>query len=160
MKKLIDAEVAFNSMKLRQMGADVKVINSKMSYVKFDINGFKVSYVYNINKHGKYFLERISPYPIALREFDDEDDIIEIIKIDLEQFRNAVKSHNIKSFIDINRRLSEVIKKFEDLFLYYNVPEEENTIIYEKLNEIEKEIEKTKNSAKRVYHKKDPDFLK
>ncbi len=160
MKKLIDAEVAFKSMKLRQMGADVKVINSKMCYVKFDINGLKVSYVYNINKHGRYFLERIAPYPIALREFDEENDIIDIIEIDIEQFKNALGSHNIDSFIDINRRLSEIIKKFEDLFLYYNVPEEENEIIYKKLDDIEKEIEKTKNSAKRVYHKKDPDFLK
>lgn len=159
MKRLIDAEVSLQTMKLRQMGGKVNVINSKMCYVKFDICGFRVEYAYNINKHGNYFLERIAPYPLPLKEFDREEAVVDIIAIDLEQFKNAIKSHNIEDFININRKLSQTIKRFEDLFLYYNVPAEENRIIFDKLKEIDTEIEKTKASAKRIFFKKDPEFL-
>lgn len=159
MRKLIEAEVTLQTMKLQQMGAKVHVISSKMCYVKFDLSGFQVEYAYNINKHGNYFLERIAPYPLPLREFDREDAVIDIIEIDLEQFKNAIKSHNIDSFININRKLTQTIKRFEDLFLYYNVPAEENDIIFKKLSEIDEEIEKTKASSKRIYFRKDPDNL-
>lgn len=159
MKRLLDAEVSLQTMKLRQMGGKVDVINSKMCYVKFDICGFKVEYAYNINKHGNFFLERIAPYPLPLKEFDREEAVIDIIAIDLEQFKNAIKSHNIEDFININRKLTQTIKRFEDLFLYYNVPAEENHIIFDKLKEIDAEIEKTKSSAQRIFFKKEPEFL-
>lgn len=159
MSKLLDAELTIHNMKLRQMGAKIKTINSKMCYVKFDIGGFEVAYVYNINKDGNYFLERIKPYPLAIREFYDEEQLIEIIEIDLEQFKNAIKSHNIQSFVEINRKLHLSIKKFEDLFLYYNVPQEECDKLIGLLDEIDKEINATQASSKRLYFKKEPDNL-
>ncbi len=159
MRNLIEAEVTLQTMKLEQMGGKVRVISSKMCYVKFDLSGFQVEYAYNVNKHGNYFLERIAPYPLPLREFDREDAVIEIIEIDLEQFKNAIKSHNIDSFININRKLTQTIKRFEDLFLYYNVPSEENEIIFKRIAEIDEEIEKTKKNSQRIYFRKDPENL-
>lgn len=159
MRKMIDAEVTLQTMKLQQMGGKVQVINSKMCYVKFDLSGFQVEYAYNVNKHGNYFLERIAPYPLPLKEFDREDAVVEIIDIDLEQFKNAIKSHNIESFININRKMTQTIKQFEDLFLYYNVPSEENEIIFTKLQEIQNEIQKTKEGSQRIYFRKEPDNL-
>lgn len=159
MRKLMNAEVMQHTMKLQQMGAKVQVINSKMCYVKFDLSGFAVEYSYNVNKKGQYFLERIKPYPLALRVFEREEDVIEIIEIDMEQFKNAIKSHNINSFIDISRVFHETLSRFEDLFLYYNVPVEETDIITKKLKEIDDEIEKTKNIAERLYFRKDPEHL-
>lgn len=159
MSKLLDAELTMQTMKLRQMGAKIKTINSKMCYVKFDISGFEVAYVYNINKDGNYFLERTKPYPLAIREFYDEEEVIEIIEIDLEQFRNAIKSHNIQSFIDINRRLHQSIKKFEDLFLYYNISVEECDKIISLLDGIDDELKIAKQSSNRLYFKKEPDNL-
>lgn len=159
MRKLVNAEVMQHTMKLQQMGAKVQVINSKMCYVKFDISGFAIEYAYNVNAKGKYFLERIKPYPLALRVFEREEDVIEIIEIDMEQFKSAIKSHNINAFIDISRVLNNTLRRFEDLFLYYNVPEEETDIIIKKLKEIDVEIEKTKDSAERLYFRKDPENL-
>ena len=159
MSRLLDAELTIQTMKLRQMGAKIKTINSKMCYVKFDISGFEVAYVYNINKDGNYFLERIKPYPLAIREFYDEEQVIEIIEIDLEQFKNAIKSHNIQSFIDINRRLHQSIKKFEDLFLYYNVPQSECDRIIELLNQIDAELNDTKLGSERIYFRKEPENI-
>tara|TARA_Y100000588_G_C13665295_1_gene673835 strand:- start:72 stop:554 length:483 start_codon:yes stop_codon:yes gene_type:complete len=160
MRKYLNAEIMQQSMKLKQMGADVTVINSKLCYIAFDLSGFKVSYVYNVNKKNKYFLERIKPYPLPLREFDNEDDVIDIINIDLDQFRNAIKSHNIESFITIARKLDSVFHKFEDLFLYYNLPEDETKRLYDEILEMEKDIERIKESSERICYDKDPEYLK
>lgn len=159
MRKIMNAEVLAQSMKLRQMGAQVTTINSKMCYVHFDVSGFQLEYVYNVNAKGNYFLERIKPYPLPLREVDREDAVVDIIDVDLEQFKNAIKSHNINEFIDISRRMSETLAKFEDLYLYYNVPTEETDIILQKLTEINNEIDKTTHIATRLYFKKDPEHL-
>ncbi len=159
MRKMIDAELTLHSMELTQMGAEISIVNSKLCFVKFHVNEIDVMYVYNVNKKGKYFLERIEPYPLPLKEFEDESDIIKIIKIDLEQFKNATKSSNIKTFININRKLHRTIKKFEDLFLYYNIPEGPVMDIMEKLIEIDDKIDEIKQVSDRVYTKKDPDNL-
>ncbi|SHK43778.1 hypothetical protein [Paramaledivibacter caminithermalis] len=157
--RYVKSEASQHDMKLVQLGAKVEQINSKMCYVKFDIEGFELAYVYNINKKGKYFLERIKPYPLPMREFKSESDVINIIKIDLEQFKNAVNSRNIDAFVTISTELNRTIKQFEDLFLYYNVPKIETQIIMGKISEIQKEIANTKENSERVYFTKDPDNL-
>ena len=158
--KYINAEIMQQSMKLKQMGADVTVINSKLCYISFDLSGFKVSYVYNVNKKNRYFLERIKPYPLPLREFDSEDDVIEIIDIDLSQFKNAIKSHNIEEFINIARKLDNVFHKFEDLFLYYNLPEAEVKRLSDEILEFDRDIDRIKETSERICFDKEPEYLK
>ena len=58
------------------------------------IADFKLSYVYNINKSNRYFLERLKPYPLPLKEYESEEDVIETIRLDLEHFQNAAHSKN------------------------------------------------------------------
>jgi hypothetical protein len=148
-------------MKLIQMGANIKVVSSQMVYVSFDITDeIKVSYVYNINKKNKYFLERIKPYPISVKEFETADDICNIIKIDIEQFRNAAKSHNIYDFIKINYELHNIILSFEDLFLYYNIDSKTLKDIKSNIENIQHAISGAKASSERVYFGKEPDYLK
>lgn len=146
-------------MKLIQMGAKVEQINSKMCYVKFDIDGIRVSYVYNINKRSKFFLERIKPYPLPVKVYEKESDIIEVIEVDIKQFKNAVKSKNIEGFIEINNEMNFLIKEFEDLFLYYNVPKVETEIILGKLKDIHAEIIKTADTSRRIFFEKEPENL-
>lgn len=160
MRKYVNAEALKHSMKLSQLGGSVTQINGKMCYVRFKVNEIDLEYVYNINTKGQYFLERIKPYPLPLKEFNNEDDVVNIIEIDLEQFTNATHSHNIDAFLSISTKLNETLKRFEDLYLYYNVPEVETKIILEKIEEIQSEISKTKETCERVYFKKDPEFLK
>lgn len=159
MRRLINAEVLEHTMKLQQMGAKVSTINSKLCYVDFDLSGFKLQYVYNINKKGNYFLERIQPYSLPVKEFESELDVIEIIGIDVEQFKNALKSHHAGEFVDTGRALITVLKKFEDLYLYYNIPTESMNCLMGKLKEFETEITNVKITAERLYFKKDPDNL-
>lgn len=159
MRSYISSEASQHDMKLVQMGAKVELINSKTCYVKFTIGDITVEYVYNINAKGKYFLERIKPYPLPIKVFEKEADVIKIIDIDIRQFKNAAKSKNIDTFIKINNELNKTIKKFEDLFLYYNVPTIENEIIMNKIQEIQDEIVKTQKNSERVFFDKDPDNL-
>ncbi|QEK12416.1 hypothetical protein FQB35_08525 [Crassaminicella thermophila] len=159
MRKYVNAEASQHDMKLIQLGAKVEQVNSKMCYVKFNVGGIELVYVYNINKKGKYFLERIKPYPLPLRVFECESDVVELIKIDLEQFKSAVNSRNINTFIEINSKLNRTIKQFEDLFLYYNIPKIEMEIIMKKIDEIQDEIQKAKNMSQRIYFSKDPENL-
>jgi hypothetical protein len=156
----LNVEASQHEMKLIQMGAKVEQINSKMCYVKFMIDGIPVEYVYNLNKKNKYFLERIKPYPLPVRSYENVEDLVNVIEVDIKQFRNAVKSKNIESFVNINKGLIDIIKKFEDLFLYYNVPVSEVGLITSKINEIQEEIAKTKSTAERVFFEKEPENLR
>lgn len=158
-RKGVNFEANEHLIKLVQMGANVKQINSKMCYVKFDIEGFKLSYVYNINKKGKYFLERIRPYPLPLLETDNEKEVIDIIKIDLKQYKNAIASQKIDKFSSINLKMIDTIKKFEDLYLYYKVDLEKCDEILEKIEEINNDIIKIKNNSKRLFFEKEPNNL-
>ncbi len=156
----LNFEASQHEMKLIQMGATVEQINSKMCYIKFVIDGIPVEYVYNLNKKNKYFLERTKPYPLAVKAYENVADLVEVINIDIKQFRNVVKSKNIESFLTINKELISTIKKFEDLFLYYNIPVEEVNSLKDKISEIQQQIAKTKETAKRVFFDKEPEHLK
>lgn len=159
MQRLMNAEIMQHELKLRQMGADIQVINSKMCFVEFKVGKYDIAYCYNVNAKGRYFLERIKPYPLALREFDTEEDVITIIEIDLEQFKNASQSHNIDRFVDINKKLNLILRKFEDLFLYYNVPRETLEAIYGNLEAVGEIIDGGKRDENRLYYKKEPESL-
>lgn len=159
MRQLINAEVMTQTLKLQQLGAKVHVINSQLCYVNFDIGGFQIQYVYNVNREGNYFLERIKPYPLPLKEFESEQDVVDIIDIDVEQFKNALKSHNIETFINLSRELNRAMKKFEDLFLYYNVPGDSVEAMLNKIKHFEDEIDELKEKTERLYFRKDPDNL-
>jgi hypothetical protein len=159
MQKYVMAEAMEHEMKLVQMGGKVTQITSKLCYVKFEIDGIEIEYVYNINSKGQFFLERIKPYPLPVKPYEDESKIIEIIDIDLEQFRQAAKSHNMPKFIKLGQQFHETAKRFEDLFLYYNVPDMTVEEMMTVLAQVNKTIDDCKNNAKRLYFKKEPDNL-
>jgi len=51
------------------------------------------------------------------------------------------------------------MKKFEDLFLYYNVPGSDVQNMLEKIQKFELEMEELKHRTERLYFRKDPDNL-
>lgn len=159
MQKFVMAEAMEHEMKLVQMGGDVTFINSKMCYVSFNIEGYIVEYAYNINAKGKVFLERIKPYPLPINAYEDEEHVIAVIRIDLEQFRAAALSHNMPEFIKVNQLFHQTLKRFEDLFLYYNVPEQTITKIKADLNLINQNILACRDHCPRLYFEKEPDNL-
>jgi hypothetical protein len=160
MNKFVNTEVSQHVMKLIQMGADVKTVAGKMIYVKFNINDHvKLAYVYHINKNNNYFLERIHPYPVEIDEFKTQTELIDMIKVDVEQFTNAERSRNVNEFVDMNKELHQTIKKLEDLFLYYNVRKEYLEDIHKYINFINAQIEDAVHHCERLYFKKEPKHL-
>ncbi|WP_068554496.1 ROK family protein [Thermotalea metallivorans] len=158
-KQFLDLEKDIHEIKLRQMGGEVEVIRGIMHYVRFDIGGTIVKYVYHINKKGKYFLQRQAPYPLNAGTYESEQDVIDIIRHDLAQMKNAKKSKKFDKFIEMNKNLSNMMRKFEDLYLYYNVPSVQMEKIEKTIQQLGNLIFETKDISERVYFEKDPESL-
>ncbi|OPJ56323.1 hypothetical protein [Alkalithermobacter paradoxus] len=155
----LKTEMSQHEMVLNQMGGKVEVIRGIMVYVKFDINNTSIEYVYHINNADNYFLQRISPYPMIMGTFATKDEIIKVIRYDMDQFRNAAKSTMFESFIEIHKGFHTSLRHFEDLYLYYNVPHDVFDNLVEEISRIEELIKDCKSKSKRVYFKKDPDTI-
>jgi hypothetical protein len=151
MRSIVNGEVSQHVIKLQQLGAKVNVINSTLCYVNFDISGFVLQYVYNVNSKGNYFLERTKPYPLALQEFDTEKDVVILIRKDVEKFKNALKSHHIDLFITIARHLNSTFVNFENTFLDYNLPAADVELILKKIQDIDGDLVRLKDTAKKIY---------
>ncbi len=145
---------------LRQLGAKVISIQGIMFYVKFKIKDTKISYMYHVKTDNTYYLERIKPYFMCIGDYQSEEDVIDIIKIDLEQFRNAMNSKNFNEFIDVDQSITKLVRYFEDLYLYYNVSKDDLGTIKDEVGVILDKIMAIKGRSERVYHKKDPDSFK
>lgn len=136
------------NMLLRQMGAtEIKHFDSKMNIVNFDLgDGLQISYVYNITRKGKYFLQRMRPYSLVEGFYATEEEIINFIQKDIKRFKNAQKSSNFNRFLLISHLGHHVSSHIEELFLNYNVPEE-------KLKKIEKQLEDSLYDMLDLFHK-------
>lgn len=145
---------------LRQLGAKVISIQGIMFYVKFKVKDTKISYMYHVKTDNTYYLERIKPYFMSIGDYHSEEDVIDIIKIDLEQFKNAMNSKNFNEFIDVDQSITKLVRYFEDLYLYYNVKKDDLGIIKDEVNIILDKILEIKGRSERVYHKKDPESFK
>ncbi len=123
---------------LKQLGAtDIIDINSRLYYIKFKLKkNITVSYVYNINAKSKYFLQRISPYPLPKGLFTNQEEIIDIIKRDIRKFKTACNSSNFELFLGITNTLGYVSSDIESLFLNYNIPKEQLDQFYHQLHQL------------------------
>ncbi|WP_430883495.1 hypothetical protein [Fusibacter sp. JL216-2] len=144
---------------LKRLGARVLDIQGIMFYVKFKINGTKISYVYHLNKDNTFFLERIKPYTCAIGDYDSEEDVIDTIRVDIKQFKNAMNSSNFESFIEVDQHISKLVRLFEDLYLYYNVSKEDINQVNTEINKVLEMINDVQEKSERVYFEKDPDVL-
>lgn len=113
----------FINMNLRQMGAtEIKAVGSKMHLVTFKLSEtVTVSYVYNITRKDKFFLQRAEPYAIIKGKFADENEIVDFIQKDIAAFRNAARSHNYEKFSSIGKKLADLTENVEEMFLTCNV---------------------------------------
>ena len=125
------------NINLRQLGAtSIKEFNSVMHIVEFDLGeGLIVSYVFNITRHNKYFLQRIQPYAMIHGKFASDQEIIDFITEDLSRFRNAKNSHNFDTFLLISHLGHHVTENIEKLFLNYNVDSQQLENIQDELED-------------------------
>lgn len=144
---------------LKRLGARVLDIQGIMFYVKFKINDTKISYVYHLNKDNTFFLERIKPYTCAIGDYDSEEDVVDTIRVDIKQFKNAMNSSNFESFIEVDQHISKLVRLFEDLYLYYNVSKDDINQVNTEINKVLEMINDVQEKSERVYFEKDPDVL-
>lgn len=157
---LVNVEQDMHCFLLRQMGAKVEVIRGVVCYVKFHIGDTVIKYAYNINKKGRYFLQRRAPYPLSVGTFESEEDIISVIKHDVAQFENAKNSTMFNKFVQTSQDINTLLKQFDDLYLYYNIPSTQYEKFENIVGQLQNLITETKNMSERVYFDKEPDSLK
>ena len=113
---------------LRQMGASsIKEIRNGILYIaKFELSDdLCVTYVFNVTKRDKYFLQRVAPYPTSHGDFDGAQEVVDFIRKDIQKFRNAHNSHNFPKFLDTTDAMVRLSHAVELLFLERNVSEED-----------------------------------
>lgn len=121
---------------LKQMGATSVV--SKPAYintVKFELSSdVAVVYLYEVKDDNSIYLERLEPYAMFIGEPKDEDELVALIKHDIERFKDALTSANFSKFIDVSGQFSSVNKKFESALL------SPKTVVTSDLEKIEADI--------------------
>jgi len=144
---------------LKKLGARVLDIQGIMFYVKFTLNDTKISYVYHLNTDNTFFLERIKPYTCAIGDYNTEESVVESIREDIKQFKNAMNSTNFDSFIEVDQHITKLVRLFEDLYLYYNVSKDDLGVINGEVNKVLEIINDVQERSERVYFEKDPEVL-
>lgn len=139
-------------LKLGQMGAtQITKLRSHMYIVDFTLeNGMKISYVFNITKHDKYFLQRMRPYAMVQGKYADTKEITKFIKEDLRRFRTAEHSTNFEEFVDVSRKGVQLSQELENLFLNYNVDKATLDEMQGTLNRMMWHLEQLKNQLSPV----------
>ena len=137
---------------LRQLGAtEIKKVRGLLYFIEFQIDeNLQVSYCYNINKKGKYFLQRINPYPISEGVFETEIEVVTFITKDLKKFKNAKNSSNFDTFLEVTKKVNKMTDRIEYLFLNYNVEKEDMNKLNKELDDVNLTVDQIKVNAKEL----------
>lgn len=138
--------------RLRLLGAtEVQRVQGILYYVTFVFeDGNEVSYVYNINVKGQYFLQRIKPYPLPEGIFSDEGQVVEFIKRDFKKFKNAKNSNNFPQFLQLTNEMNLLAHDMEAFFLNYNVDNKYIIKLVEELENMRRIIEQSKRASEHI----------
>ena len=103
-----------------------------------------VTYVFDVTKHDKYYIQRIAPYPISHGDFASADEVIEFVRRDITKFRNAMQSHNFPKFIETAHAMVRFTHAVELMFLERNIPEED-------MDAVRQSIENSLDQVREIY---------
>ena len=159
-RKFLRAKLSTQEMRLKQMGAKIEVINSFLCYIRFEVNNLKIKYVYNLNRKGQYFLERVTPYPQSVGTFDSEKDVVESIRIDIDQMKQLGKSSHFKELLSMNSDIRFLAKRLDSICLYYDIKSNDIELLKSKLGELNAAFDDIRGHSERVYFKTDPFCIK
>jgi hypothetical protein len=134
-------------MKLTQLGANVTSLHGIISFIRFSFDQTELFYVYNINAKNQYFLQMVKPYPAAAGVFLKPQAVVQYIKNDIRQFKNASNSNVFSEFVAVNQSLYDSTQKIKDVFMTYNVPKDRIVKIKEKVDEISDILSEIKSTS-------------
>ena len=103
-----------------------------------------VTYVFDVTKHDKYYIQRIAPYPISHGDFASAEEVIEFVRRDITKFRNAMQSHNFPKFLDTANSMVMFTHAIELLFLERNIPESD-------MDTLRQSIENSLDKVREIY---------
>lgn len=137
---------------LKQLGASVEEIRNGILYIaKLKLaGGIRLTYVFNITKQERYFLQRVEPYPMSCGFFDAPEDIVRFIQGDLKKFRNAERSHNFTHFIEAAQAVQASSQAFEQLFLERNVSKQAMDDIAQAAAALQKTIQEARETCPKL----------
>ena len=102
--------------KLEEMNATkIQKLDSQMYLVNFDLKeDMRISYVFNITREGKYFLQRMRPYSMVHGKFSNEYEEL------TEEIENAFLNYNVDGEIldELNEKMEEV---FDQIYLLSDI---------------------------------------
>lgn len=139
-----------NKIKLKQLGAKVESLQSKIYHVTFKINDTNLEYYYNINESGKFFLERMQPFHRDFGVFTEENHAIRAIYEDVEYFKNAVNSKNYNKFIELSHEIEGIRNDYSYLFLHHNIPTDSIVRLEENIKKIRVKVDEYAKSAEEI----------
>lgn len=136
-------------LKLRQLGAtNIRVFNSKMHIINFDLgDGLIVSYVFNITRNDKFFLQRMRPYAMVEGKYVDQKSIVEFIEDDITRFRASKHINNAKLFVKTADKFGDIFARMEHIFLHHKVDEKVLNDVYEAIEAMGEKLEKIHRSS-------------
>lgn len=134
-------------MQLTQMGANVTSLHGIISFIRFSYDSTELLYVYNINAKHKYFLQMVKPYSAASGVFSKPQELVQYIKNDMKQFKNASNSNVFREFVAVNQDLYDSAQKIKDVFMTHNVPKDKMLEVKEKIKEISGLLNEIQNTS-------------
>ena len=129
---------------LRQLGAsEIREIRNGILYIiRIEFaEDLHIVYVLDVTKKDKYFLQRVSPYPMSHGRFSSANEVVQFIERDIKKFENATHSNNFNQFLEIADGVTRLSHAMELLFLERNVSKEDMDKIS---NHISETVEKLK----------------
>ena len=97
-----------------------RVSDSRMHIANFDLgNGLIVSYVFNITRKDKFFLQRMRPYAMVKGKYADQREIIEFIKDDITRFKMSSQLNNIDKYIELAEKTGKCLRKNGNIFFHH-----------------------------------------
>ena len=139
-KKIISIETV--NMLLRQQGAKtVKVVPAKMTTVEFEINECtKITYMYEMTDKGDVYLQRVKPYPMNMGVLSADDELVNNIAFDIQNFSRACQSDNYLKYLELANQIGDIERELEDMFLMNDIKAEQMDEIHNAMNDLHEEI--------------------
>lgn len=139
------------NMMLKQLGStSVKTVHANITVAKFEIEDYKMSYMYEAREDGSIYLSRVSPYPLLLGRFFGEQDVIDYIRNDLEKFRRAQNSHKFEDYLAFVNEITKASRQLEQLFLNNHVDAESLKNLLDDIDKVKSDLVEAEKSSTRL----------
>ena len=132
------------NMMLKQLGAtSVKTVHANITVAKFEIEDYKMSYMYEAREDGSIYLS-------LLGRFFGEQDVIDYIRNDLEKFKRAQSSHKFEDYLAFVNEITKASRQLEKLFLNNHVDADSLKNLLDDIDRVKLDLAEAEKSSTRL----------